>query len=98
MAALHGLSPAPIESCRVLEIGCSEGGNLIPMAYAIPGAEFTGFDLAGQPIARGQERIRALGLGNIRLFQADLVTADTGPDRGGLGDFDYIVAHGLYSW
>src|SRR5579875_1534709 len=98
MAALHGLSPAPIESCRVLEIGCSEGGNLIPMAYALPGATFTGFDLAAQPIARGQERIRHLGLQNIRLFQADLTSVASAPDQGGLGEFDYILAHGLYSW
>lgn len=61
MAVLHGLSPAPVEHCRVLEVACGEGANLIPMAYAIPGSEFVGFDLAGQPIERGQTRIRELG-------------------------------------
>src|ERR1700722_10183327 len=73
MAILHGLSPAPVEHCRVLEIGCNEGANLIPMAYAIPSSEFVGFDLAGLRIEYGQERIRALGLKNIRLFQGDLL-------------------------
>jgi tRNA G46 methylase TrmB len=68
MAILHGLSPAPVENCRVLEIGCSDGGNLIPMAYAIPAAEFVGFDLAQAPIERGQARIRELGLKNARMF------------------------------
>src|SRR5271163_1805127 len=93
MAMLHGLEPAPVERCRVLEIGCNEAANLIPMAYAIPGSEFVGFDLAGLPIARGQERIRELGLSNIHIFQADLVDVD---ER--LGQFDYIIAHGIYAW
>jgi SAM-dependent methyltransferase len=93
MAILHGLSPAPVERCRVLEIGCNEGANLIPMAYAIPKSEFVGFDLASLPVARGQERIRELGLPNVRVFASNLL--DVGPE---LGQFDYIVAHGLYAW
>ena len=93
MATLHGLSPAPVERCRVLEIGCNEGANLIPMAYAIPQGEFVGFDLAQTPVARGQERIAALGLKNVRIFAGDLL--DVGA---GLGRFDYVIAHGLYSW
>jgi SAM-dependent methyltransferase len=98
MAMLHGLQPAPVETCRVLEIGCSEGANLIPMAYAIPGGSFTGFDLAGSPIARGQQRIRELDLANIRLFQGDLLEVDVAPENGGLGEYDYILAHGVYAW
>lgn len=98
MAALHGLEPAPVATCRVLEIGCSEGANLIPMAYGLPEAQFTGFDLAGVPIARGRERIRELALTNIQLFQADLLNADDGLGEYDYGEYDYIVAHGVYSW
>src|SRR5271166_5846265 len=93
MVILHGLSPAPVEQCRVLEIACNEGANLIPMAYAIPGSEFVGFDLARLPVERGQERIRELGLTNARIFQSDLL--NVGAE---LGQFDYIIAHGLYAW
>lgn len=93
MAILHGLNPAPVDRCRVLEIACNEGGNIIPMAYAIPGSEFVGFDLARLPVGRGQERIRELGLTNIRMFAGDVM--DVGEE---LGAFDYIIAHGLYSW
>jgi methyltransferase-like protein len=93
MAILHGLPAAPVERCRVLEIACNEGANLIPMAYAIPCSEFIGFDLARRPVERGQLRIRALGLANIRLFQGNLL--DAGSE---LGQFDYIIAHGIYSW
>jgi SAM-dependent methyltransferase len=92
-ATLHGLTPAPVHNCRVLEIGCGEGANLIPMAYAIPGAQFIGFDLAHLPIERGQQRVRELALSNIRLFEADILTVS--PE---LGQFDYIIAHGIYSW
>jgi SAM-dependent methyltransferase len=93
MAILHGLSPAPVDRCRVLEIACNEGGNLIPMAYAIPGSEFVGFDLARLPVERGQARVRDLGLKNIRLFVSDLL--EVGAE---LGQFDYIITHGLYAW
>ena len=93
MGILHGMSPAPVESCRVLEIGCNQGANLIPMACAIPGSEFVGFDAARVPIARGQARIRELALTNIRLFAADLL--DIGSE---LGPFDYVIAHGFYAW
>jgi methyltransferase-like protein len=93
MAILHGLAPAPVERCRVLEVACNEGANLIPMAYAIPKSEFIGFDLADLPVERGQQRIRALGLANIRLFQGNLLEAGAE-----LGRLDYIIAHGIYSW
>lgn len=93
MAILHGLTPAPVKSCRVLEVACSDGANLIPMAYAAPSAEFVGFDLAQLPIERGQRRIDELGLGNIRIFQANLL--EVGRE---LGRFDYFIAHGLYAW
>lgn len=93
MAVIHGLTPVPVDRCRVLEIACGDGGNLIPMAYAIPTSEFVGFDLAALPVERGQDRIRALGLTNIRIFQGDLL--DLPAD---LGSFDYIIAHGIYAW
>jgi SAM-dependent methyltransferase len=93
MAILHGLNPAPVEQCRVLEMACGDGANIIPMAYSMPKSEFVGFDLARLPIERGQDRIRALGLENVRLFDADIL--DAGSD---LGQFDYIIAHGFYAW
>ena len=62
------------------------------MAYALPGATFTGLDLAGTAIAHAQELARALGLENLTLQQSDLTAIDD------LGTFDYIVCHGVYSW
>jgi methyltransferase-like protein/SAM-dependent methyltransferase len=93
MAILFGMAPAPVERCRVLEIGCGDGGNLIPMAFALPESSFTGVDLAETAVARGQELIRRLGLQNIQMRHLDLM--DINAD---FPEFDYIVAHGLYSW
>ncbi|HEX8569992.1 MAG TPA: methyltransferase regulatory domain-containing protein [Caulobacteraceae bacterium] len=91
-AALFGRDYAPPEACRVLEIGCGDGGNLIPMAAAFPGSEFYGFDLAASVIDSGRAMIAATGLTNIQLDALDLM------DPGDIGQFDYVIAHGLYAW
>ncbi len=93
LAALFGLDTAPAEECRVLELGCAAGGNIIPMAETLPGSRFVGVDLSERQISDGAAVIRELGLGNIELRHADLRAL--GPE---LGRFDYIIAHGLYSW
>ena len=93
MATLLGLRPAPVERCRVLEVACGDGANLVPMAAELPGSEFVGFDLAGQPVEAGRRLAAEAGLANVSLSQLDL--ADFPADA---GQFDYILAHGLYSW
>jgi len=93
MGKLAGLNPPAVETCRVLEIGASEGENLIGMAMVLPSAEFVGIELAEVPVERGQKTIADLGIGNVRLLQMNLLDVDKG-----FGKFDYIVAHGLYSW
>jgi SAM-dependent methyltransferase/methyltransferase-like protein len=90
---LFGMTPAPIARCRVLEFGCASGGNLIPMAATLPDAEFVGIDLSPVQIRQGRADIDALGLSNIRMLATDIV--DFGEE---FGAFDYIIAHGVYSW
>ncbi len=92
MGRLLGLHPPAIDSCRVLELACGDGGDLIPMALTMPEARFTGIDLAAQPIAEGNRTIAALGLTNITLQQRDLLRFKP------TGKFDYIITHGLYAW
>jgi len=93
LARLCGLHPAPLETCRVLEVGCGDGANLIPMALGLPRAAFRGFDLASSAIERGQTMACELGIANLTLERLDICDV---PDR--LGEFDYIIAHGFYSW
>lgn len=93
IATLLGLDPPPVTRARVLEIGCAAGMNLFPLAYALPDAQFTGFDYSARQIADGQAKLKQLGLPNVRLEHQNLL--DIGPDY---GEFDYIIAHGIYSW
>jgi SAM-dependent methyltransferase len=93
VGALSGLESAPATRCRVLELGCGNASNLAPMAWSLPDSRFVGVDLASQPIQQGMEMIRDLGLANIRLVHGDVMSVDSQ-----WGEFDYIIAHGLYSW
>jgi len=93
LAFLHGMNPAPTEQCRVLELGAGNGGNLIPHAWLHPESTFLGLDRAGTAVAVGNAMIDALGLRNVRLETVDLLDVSTP-----LGEFDYIIAHGVFSW
>jgi methyltransferase-like protein len=93
MATLFGMRTEAVDRCRVLELGCSDGSNLIAMAYGLPQSQFVGIDLAERPIAQGNTTIEKLGLTNISLHRLDLRQLPSD-----LGCFDFIIAHGLYSW
>lgn len=93
LATLHGIEPPPIETARILEVGCARGANLVPMAYALPNAELLGIDLSPRQIADAREFAAGSCLKNIRFEPIDLTALD-----GGFGRFDYIIAHGVYSW
>jgi methyltransferase-like protein/SAM-dependent methyltransferase len=93
LATLHGMTPAPADRCRVLELGCGDGANLIPMALTLPESFFLGIDLAHAPVQRGQNMAARLGLSNIRLETMNLMDFKPTQEM-----FDYIIIHGLYSW
>jgi methyltransferase-like protein/2-polyprenyl-3-methyl-5-hydroxy-6-metoxy-1,4-benzoquinol methylase len=93
LGTLFGLSPAPIDNCRVLEVGCASGGNLIPAALSLPGSQFVGIDYSAPQVLAGQANAQAAGIDNVRLLEMNVL--DVTPE---LGQFDYIVAHGVYSW
>jgi methyltransferase-like protein/cyclopropane fatty-acyl-phospholipid synthase-like methyltransferase len=93
LATLFGMTPAFVSRCRVLELGCGDGLNLISVALGLPEAECVGIDLAAAGIREGQDMVRELGLTNVTLRQLNLM--DVGRD---LGQFDFIIAHGIYSW
>lgn len=94
IAHLFGLGVPDVGSARVLEIGCAGGGNLIPFAAAHPHARAVGIDLSPVQIEQGREGVRSLGLTNLDLQVGDIAELD--PKR--LGTFDYVIAHGVYSW
>jgi methyltransferase-like protein/2-polyprenyl-3-methyl-5-hydroxy-6-metoxy-1,4-benzoquinol methylase len=93
LGRLFGMTPPDVRNCRVLELGCADGSNLIPLACALEHSSFVGVDLSARQVLTGGEVISCLGLKNIELRAADLRTVDET-----CGTFDYIIAHGLYSW
>jgi methyltransferase-like protein/SAM-dependent methyltransferase len=93
VGSLMGVNPVPVDKCRVLEIGCAQGYNLIAMALQLPQSEFVGIDFAPGQIETGQKAVAELGATNVTLAALDLMALDDS-----LGRFDYIIAHGFLSW
>ena len=92
-AKLYGLNPVPLKGARILELGASCGGNLIPQALYYPEATFTGIDLSGVQVQHGNEIIKSIGLTNVTLLEKDILDIDES-----FGTFDYIIVHGIWSW
>lgn len=92
-ARLLGLSPAPASTARILEIGSSYGGNLISQALFYPEATFTGIEIAPTQVSVGKTYIDQLGITNLNLLEDDV-----NESHDYLGTYDYIIAHGFYSW
>ena len=89
----HGLSPST-ERLRVAELGCGDGGNLLPLAFYNPDSMFLGIDNSGQALDRARDGANRLGIQNVRYVCSDV--RDLAPTD--FTPFDYIIAHGLYSW
>lgn len=90
---LFGLEAVNPFKCRVLELGCASGGNIIPMAVKYPDSEFVGIDLSKVQIEDGKKHIENLQLKNIELLEKSIL--DISEE---LGKFDYIITHGILSW
>jgi SAM-dependent methyltransferase len=93
MAWLHGLESASPARCRVLELGCADGGNLLAMAGAAPESTFVGLDFVPSQIEAGTARMRELGLTNVELRTSSIMDIDAAA-----GSFDFIICHGVFSW
>lgn len=91
---LYGMQPATVESCRVLELGCGNGSNLISHAYGLPNSRFVGIDLSQNHIDQANASAQELGISNVQFRQIDVMAMSVND----FGRFDYITAHGLFSW
>ena len=90
---IFGMETPDPAKARVLELGCGTGINLLAMAQLFPNAEFIGVDYAETQISIGLDAAASSGIANARFIHADF--RELGAD---LGEFDYIIAHGIYSW
>lgn len=91
---LHGGPRQSLDAYAVLELGCGNGANLLPLAYYRRHATFVGLDGAGSQIAVANARRSALQLSNLSFVAADF--ADAAEQLS--GEFDFIIAHGVFSW
>jgi len=93
-AILYGIEPAPVENCRLLELGCGNGSNLIAQAYGLPHSQFVGVDLSQIHIDLAKRSAAELDINNVEFRQLDVMNMT----REEFGEFDYIIAHGLFAW
>lgn len=92
-AKLAGLDLRRPACANILEIGCASGHNLLPLAARWPDSHFTGIDFSSAAIHEARRRAVGAGLTNVEFIEADLSTFDPGEDS-----YDFILAHGVYSW
>ena len=92
-AKMYGLNPVPLKGARVLELGASCGGNIVPQALYYPETTSTGIDLSGVQVKHGNDIINSIGLKNVTLLEKDILDIDES-----FGTFDYIIVHGIWSW
>ena len=90
---LVGLKPPTAKTARVLELGATYGGNVISQAAHNPEATFVGIELSQDQVEKGNKIIGDAKLDNVSLVQGDILNFDES-----MGTFDYIIAHGFYSW
>lgn len=93
VAALHGFNAPDPERARILELGCAQGGNLIPLAWRWPQSQCVGIELSRVQAEAGAAFVARVGLRNVRIVHGDLAALPQD-----IGEFDYIIAHGVYSW
>jgi SAM-dependent methyltransferase len=94
VAGLHGGPRPPVEGYRALELGCGNGGNLLPLAFYHPGSEFLGVDSSEGALASARDAARELGLRNVRFELAEL----SRPEPLLRERFHYVLVHGVLSW
>src|SRR5690606_34343447 len=91
-AIARGLTSRFEREFHYLELACGDASNLIALAARFPEATFVGVELDASAIDRGRQLAARLELSNLNLITGDLAQVELA------GAFDYVVAHGVYSW
>lgn len=92
-ARLAGLQRLAMpEACRVIELGCATGHNLLPLAARYPESDFMGLDYSDTAIRKARQASYESGLHNVLFETADL--EHWRPSH----PCDYLIVHGVFSW
>jgi SAM-dependent methyltransferase len=76
------------------ELGCGQGVSAALLAATHPAAHVFAIDMMPEHIAYGERLCRDAGIANATLLALDFAAAN----RREMPRFDYIVAHGVYTW
>lgn len=71
---------------RILDLGCTVGHNVVPLALAFPDTEVIAIDTAAAVLRYAHARAQSLGATNIRFVQMDAEDMAAFPD----GHFDWV--------
>lgn len=82
---------------RWAELGCGNGFTAAAVAAACPAAEVWAFDFNPAHIETARLLADQAGLGNLIYREASFADLADAPEAA-LPAFDFIVAHGVYSW
>lgn len=93
IATLFGLNPVVPKNARILEIGSACGNNLLPIAMTLPEATCVGIELSQVQVDKAIELQTEAEIKNTTFHCLDMMDIDKD-----FGTFDYIIAHGIYSW
>ncbi len=94
-AAANGFdAPDYRQPFRYCDLGCGEAVTTLTLAAAYPHGTFVGVDLNPTHIENAEKLAKAAGLTNVSFLVADF------QDPGVMeqGPYDFVAAHGVYSW
>ena len=95
---INGYQPPAIEGgYSYCDLGCGFGETVRVLAAANPQSEFHGVDFNPAHIARAEAIANDSGLANLTFHDASFDALAKG-EGATLPKFDYIAAHGVYSW
>jgi SAM-dependent methyltransferase len=75
------------------DVGCGRGATVAILAATHPNGRFYGIDLMQTHIEQAAGLAAEAGINNATFLAADITASDLA-----LPQFDYIVAHGVYTW
>ncbi len=87
-----GLDVVEISGASILEIGCGTGHHVLSLASRWPELEFVGVDISERCIKRAKNLAAQAGIKNVSFHAVSVL--DFRPE----GKFDFIIAHGVFSW
>lgn len=71
--------------CHVLEAGCGVGAQTVTLARNSPGARITSVDVSASSVATAKDAVRAAGLADVHIQQADIFDMPFEPET-----FDHV--------